>query len=160
MAEISISDPKWEDMVGEHNSAPHDNAVFLKWHSDYIVRFHELLKTVPAYEQPTPDSIAAWTEVPEDLKVEFEINGRTVKWIPVWDSLVKRLQNNIASFKSLDDLANEINPLHGFLHVAVGEVYKEPHIADPASAPRSTYFWQIHGLIDLWYRKGVAQSLS
>lgn len=144
MAEINISTNRWEEMVREHSAAPHHGARFITWHSEFILRFHELLKTVPDGERPDRADIAAWTEVPVELK---RVNG----WDSDWDALEDRLNNNIGSFESLDELANEIYHPHNFLHVAAARAYNDRYVGNPQTAPRSTYFWQIHGLIELWH---------
>lgn len=145
MAKINISDPEWENLVSDHRKAPHHGAEFLRWHGEFIVRFHKLLESVPEDERPEPASIAPWAAIPEDLK---GANG----WNQNWDDLEEKLQKDIASFLSLDDLAQEIHPLHDFLHSAVREVYRDPDIYPAENAPRSTYFWQLHGLIERWHQ--------
>ncbi|MDE0245838.1 MAG: hypothetical protein OXM59_10915 [Gammaproteobacteria bacterium] len=151
MAAINIKNDRWEAMIGEHSNAPHLGARFLTWHSEFILRFHELLKTVTDDQQPDRAAITAWTAVPDELKRDIEFLSQTVKWDADWEQLEMKLQTDIGSFQSLDDLAREVNGLHGFLHLAVAHVHQEPHITDINNAPRSTYFWQIHGLVELWH---------
>ncbi|MDE2809471.1 MAG: hypothetical protein OXN90_13735 [Gemmatimonadota bacterium] len=144
MPEININASEWDDMVREHLNAPHHGAEFLTWHSEFILRFHALLKRVPDQQRPKPADIAAWPAVPQDLK---GVGG----WDPEWEPLEARLRTNIKSFDSLEDLVEEIYQLHNFLHTAAARFYSDKFVGDRRTAPRSTYFWQIHGLVELWH---------
>ena len=154
MPEIRINDPErdetnhpvWDAMLNEHAEHHHHGAEFLTWHSEFIARFASLLNSLPEADRPAKESIEPWTEIPEALK-------KASIWKTEWDEREDRLQGDIASFKSLEELANFINPLHAALHGAVAEVYNDPNIASVETAPRSTYFWQLHGLIERWYQK-------
>ena len=145
MPEIRINHPEWDAMLNDHAHHHHRGAEFLTWHSAFIARFKRLLDSLPEADRPAEESIEPWTEIPADLKTA---SG----WEPEWDALESRLQGEIESFTSLEELANDINPLHGFLHGAIAEVYGDPNIASPEVAPRSTYFWQLHGLVERWHQ--------
>ena len=145
MPEIRIKDAKWKEMLDDHAGHDHSGAEFLKWHSKFIAQFASLLESLPKADRPAEASIEPWTEIPGDLK---SASG----WKSEWDALESRLQGKIESFTSLEELADEINPLHNFLHRAVAEVYGDPNMANTARAPRSTYFWQLHGLVERWYQ--------
>ncbi len=145
MPEIRINNPEWDAMLNAHARHHHRGPAFLTWHSEFIARFERLLSSLPEADRPAEESIEPWTKIPGDLK-------RTSTWQPEWDARESRLQGDIASFTSLEELANYINPLHGFLHGAVAEVYGDPNIARPETAPRSTYFWQLHGLVERWHQ--------
>ena len=145
MPEIRINDPEWDAMLDDHAEHDHHGVEFLTWHSAFIARFEGLLNTLEEAKRPAEESIEPWTEIPGDLKTAST-------WKTKWSERESRLQNNIASFTSLEELANYINPLHDDLHGAVAEVYGDSNIADVATAPRSTYFWQLHGLIERWHQ--------
>src|SRR5690606_34126776 len=57
------------------------------------------------------------------------------------------------SFASADELGRFIEStyLHNCIHQEAAELYGEPDLGDFDVAPRSTVFYQIHGLIDRWY---------
>lgn len=145
MPEIRINHPEWDAMLEDHAQHHHHGAEFLTWHSAFIARFERLLDTLPEADRPAEESIEPWTEIRGDLKTAST-------WKTEWDALESRLQDDIASFTSLEELANYINPLHDSLHDAVAEVYDDPHIASVETAPRSTYFWQLHGLVERWHQ--------
>ena len=61
----------------------------------------------------------------------------------------QRLQD-MANFGSHDELGRFLEwGLHGYLHFAAANMFNEPIIMGWKS-PRSTYFWQLHGLIEHW----------
>lgn len=147
MARIRINHPKWDAMLDDHARHNHLGADFLTWHSDFIDRFKELLKLLQANNQPRPreKDIEPWKEIPQILK------GASM-WKDEWDELEDNLQHNIGSFENLTELANDILPLHNDLHRAVQEIHKDRYIAIRETAPMSTYFWQLHGLIERWHQ--------
>ena len=151
MPEIRINDPEWDAMLKDHARHRHEGAEFLTWHSDFIARFESLLNSLPEADRPAEESIEPWTEIPGDLK-------SVSTWKTEWDERESRLQSDIASFTSLEELANYIIPLHDDLHGGVEEVYGDPHIASRITAPRSTYFWQLHGLIEHWHQAWLRRS--
>ncbi|TDJ00723.1 MAG: hypothetical protein E2O76_04565 [Caldithrix sp.] len=54
----------------------------------------------------------------------------------------------MSNFGSLDELGRFLEwSLHGFLHNAAAGMWNE-QILLSFQSPRSTYFWQLHGLID------------
>ena len=145
MPEIRINHPEWDAMLKAHAGHPHHGAAFLTWHSAFIARFERLLNSLPEADRPAKESIEPWTEIPGDLKTaSTPVSERDEREI--------RLQDDIASFTSLDELANYILPLHDDLHGAVEKVYGDRHIGSRATAPRSTYFWQLHGLVERWHQ--------
>ena len=133
-------------MLKDHGEHRHQGAEFLTWHSEFIARFETLLQSLPEADRPAEESIEPWSEIPEDLKT-------ATMWKSEWDERENRLHGEIASFKSLEELATYINPLHGVLHGAVAEVYGDTNIASVSRAPRSTYFWQLHGLVEHWHQE-------
>lgn len=115
---------------------------FLDWHQGYIQRFNQWVDSLPVSARPD-DSIAAWNAIPQMLKMSML----------GWDSRFaneERLLANMANFESLDELGQFVEwSLHGFLHNASANMWNEPMLLSFES-PRSTFFWQLHGLVDHW----------
>ncbi|MDE0521012.1 MAG: hypothetical protein OXH79_03545 [Boseongicola sp.] len=154
MPTINIDHPEWDQFVHEHlTPGIHAGALFLTWHGDYVARFHRLMNTLPPnIGQPKPADVAPWLKIPNRLK-------RTRTWVAEASDLQNRedkLQNSIQTFKTLEELAGHIVPLHNAMHRAAEEAYNEPHIANIVNAPRSTYFWRLHGLVETWHQAWIA----
>jgi hypothetical protein len=65
-----------------------------------------------------------------------------------------QIVNNAPAFASDDELGQYIEGgVHGCMHMAAAEVYGEPDLASPSTAADSTYFYQLHGLIDAWWQQ-------
>lgn len=119
---------------------------FLVWHRGYIQRFKEWAEEnkdeIPGY----PESIEAWTKVPAELK--SSILG--------WNQEYKEDEESFTEmwrYLRLDDLGKTIEwGIHGFMHSATAKLHNEP-ILRTFHSPKSTYFWQLHGLIDLWRQR-------
>jgi hypothetical protein len=118
---------------------------FLNWHSRYIKLFNAWVDALPKHERPDPKTIAPWTEIPAILKTV------ALGWTK-WHSDAEQRLQNMANFGTHDELGRFIEDgLHNrYLHGAAAKEFGEPDIADPAKAPSSTYFWQMHGLIERW----------
>lgn len=120
---------------------------FLKWHSAYIQEFSKWWESANKATRPKKREIKAWKEIPAELKKK--------KW--GWDKRhaddEKKLQD-MANFSTHDQLGRHIlKRLHDFLHGAAAKKYKDPFVGSSKTAPRSTYFWQIHGLIENWSKE-------
>jgi len=120
---------------------------FLVWHQGYLQRFRDWVALAPA-ERPDPDSIRAWTEIPMMLKMGM------VGWNQQYAQDEARLQD-MTSFATLDELGRFLEwGLHGWLHRAAASMWNEP-VLTTYESPRSTYFWQLHGLIDHWRQQWI-----
>ena len=65
---------------------------------------------------------------------------------------------DMSSFGTLDELGRFLEwGMHGYLHHAAAIMFNEPVLMRYES-PRSTYFWQLHGLIENWRLRWVAQN--
>lgn len=120
---------------------------FLIWHRRYINQFMFWLKVSPdsaSLDEAIVRGCMAWRRIPDVLK--------NPDW--GWDDYSEAEQHlqNMSNFETHDDLGRFIEGgLHdNFLHNAAAEAFKEPDINDANKAPESTYFWQIHGLINGW----------
>ena len=128
-------------------------AEFLNWHGGYIDRFNAWVNTLPDNAQPDQASIEPWTAIPMGFKMGM------LGWNQERSSQEQRLQD-MSNFGTLDELGIFLEwGLHGFLHGAAARMFNEPVIMTFAS-PRSTYFWQLHGLIENWRQGWIAQSNS
>lgn len=116
---------------------------FLVWHQGFVQRFNQWVNSLPATSRPSSDSIIPWRSIPRMLKMSVQGWNRNF-------ANEERLLENMANFSSLDDLGRFLEwSLHGFLHNAASGMWNEPVLLSFES-PRSSYFWQLHGLIDHW----------
>lgn len=129
--------------VGGRRPALGSGEEFLVWHQGFVERFHAWVNGIPANEQPPADRIAPWRSIPQMLKMSM------LGWsADLADE--EQLLTDMSNFDSLDDLGRFLEwSLHGFLHNAAAGMWSEPVLLSFESL-RSTYFWQLHGLIDLW----------
>lgn len=116
---------------------------FLVWHKGFVQRFHQWVNSLPTNQQPSANDIAPWHAIPQMLKMSM------LGWnVDLADE--EQTLNDMSNFDSLDDLGIFLEwSLHGFLHNAASNMWDEPILLTYES-PRSTYFWQLHGLIDYW----------
>jgi hypothetical protein len=116
---------------------------FLVWHRGYLARFHQWVQSLPQTDRPDPASIAPWQAIPQGLKMGM------VGWTAARAQDEQRLAN-MSNFSSLDEVGRFIEwGLHGFLHSGSSAMWNEPVLLSFRS-PRSTFFWQLHGLVDHW----------
>jgi len=135
-----------------HHTEDKPSEAFLVLHQGFIARFHTWVGTLAESERPDADSISAWHAVPEVLK------ETALGWSKRRADAEHRLSVDIGSFDSLEELGEFIeSSLHGWLHGASAEYWNEPVMATFQS-PRSTFFWQLHGLIDHWRQRWVDQN--
>ncbi|MDE0534341.1 MAG: tyrosinase family protein [Albidovulum sp.] len=145
---ISSSNSDWQGMLEDHSRHPHNgNAHFLVWHHDFILKFSALRNNLPKAQQPNPNTIAAWPNVPVEITT-------TPSW-QQFAQLESRLDTNIESFGSIEGLANSMIRMHDYLHFATAIAYGDPNVAHTDTAPWSPLFWQLHGLIDRWYTEAT-----
>ncbi|MEU3862694.1 hypothetical protein AB0F03_36210, partial [Streptomyces sp. NPDC028722] len=124
---------------------PGSGIEFLEFHRQFIADFRSWFDQ---QEPPPvdPKSLEPWTEVPDELK-RLPAWGR---WAP--DEV--RIVNNPGSFGSADQVGIFIeNGIHNsFLHSATADAFGDELVRDVHSSPQSTYFYQIHGLVDFWWK--------
>lgn len=121
---------------------------FLVWHQGYLQRFREWVNGIPPSQQPPNDAISPWRTIPRMLKMSML----------GWNANLageEELLSDMSNFESIDALGRFLEwSLHGFLHNAASGMWNEPVLLSFES-PRSTYFWQLHGLIDHWRQQWV-----
>lgn len=138
------------DLLAEHqrwHHAFHVNNNFnppIGW-GDNFLRFHRqfIRKVLAWYQAQGYDMslVQPWREVPQGIRMSscYDINAE------------RRVLFQPQSFASADELGRFIERLHACIHDAGAVVLNEPILQDLDIAPRSTYFYNIHGMIDNWY---------
>ena len=100
------------------------------------------------FQQPSADAnaVAPWTDVPQQLRQS------NFGWNTQWENDALRLHTVSPPFPNEDALGIFIETgIHNnFLHSATAAWSGEAIIGNLHS-PQSTYFYQIHGLVDLWW---------
>ncbi len=121
---------------------------FLVWHEGFVARFHQWVNNLPQGQRPPAASIEAWRTIPQGLKMSM------LGWNAERADDEVRL-SDMSNFSSLDALGRALEwGLHGWLHNAAAGMWSEPVLLSFES-PRSSYFWQLHGLIDHWRQQWV-----
>jgi hypothetical protein len=138
---------------------------FLQFHRDFMAQVMGWYNAQPFGTAPfnvapfqtlasAQAAVAGWTSVPAALKV-----GAT-GWGSVQAAQEARLTTLLPPFSSVDDLGNYIEGgIHGWIHGAAATAFGEP-VVGTFHSPLSTYFYGIHGLVDLWWRNWGASTKS
>ncbi|RKP50102.1 hypothetical protein D7Z26_20040 [Cohnella endophytica] len=113
---------------------------FLRFHRDYISR------ALAWYNQSgnDPRLVEPWASVPE-----------AIRRAPCYNQAAEaRVISQPESFATSDELGRfiESSNLHACIHQTSAQLYADPDINDFDVAPHDTVFYNIHGLIDRWYR--------
>ncbi|XID92517.1 hypothetical protein ACF3MZ_29320 [Paenibacillaceae bacterium WGS1546] len=113
---------------------------FLQFHRDFIRR------ALDWYEKSGLDPwlVEPWDSVPEEIRRA-----------PCYNRAAEaRIMLRPESFASADELGRfiESSNLHGCIHEEAAVLYAAPELNDFDIAPRDTLFYNIHGMIDRWYR--------
>ncbi|OXM14081.1 hypothetical protein [Paenibacillus herberti] len=138
------------DLLEEHQRWHHVNHVtnnnpppigwgdrFLSFHRQYI------RKVLSWYQSQGYDMrlVQPWTEVPQGIRMS-----------PCYDRNAEmRLRFQPQSFATSDEMGRYLERLHACIHDVGSVLFNEPILQDLDLAPRSTYFYNIHGMIDNWY---------
>ncbi|SDW67624.1 hypothetical protein [Paenibacillus sp. CF384] len=139
-----------QEHVQWHHANHHDDpsqlpagygAKFMQFHRYFIN------KALQWYYQQgyDPQLVAPWQSVPEAIRNTSCYNRNAEA----------RLMNNLQSFSTLDQLGLFIegSNLHGCIHQEASRIFGENFLNDFDLAPQSTYFYQIHGMLDQWYKR-------
>jgi Bacterial pre-peptidase C-terminal domain len=117
---------------------------FLQFHRDFVAQFHIWYDTQPFAD---PVAVAPWTSIPAALK-----NPALTGWNATLAVQEARITTNSPAFTTADELGTYIEGgIHGWIHSATAIAFNEPVVANFHS-PQSTYFYQIHGLVDGWWQ--------
>lgn len=113
---------------------------FLSFHRDYLRR---VLAWYASAGRPM-GLVQRWTAIPQALK-------QTSQWSSQATQQETLLADPRANFTNADALGRFIeNGIHNVLHNASAEAFGEGILTDLHS-PQSTYFHQLHGLVDEWW---------
>ena len=124
--------------------SPGGGLEFLQFHRDFVARFRAWYATQPAADLV---AITPWTAIPGPLK-----NPAVTNWNSSLAAQEQRLTTNVPPFPSADALGQYIEGgIHNWIHGATANAFNEPIVAGFHS-PQSTFFYQIHGLVDRWWR--------
>jgi hypothetical protein len=122
---------------------PGSGLEFFTFHRTYIAQFHAWYDVQPDADQA---AVAAWTAIPAELK-DPAVTG----WDGTRQVQEQRIVSNNPPFADADDLGQYVEGgIHGWLHGAAAAAYGES-ILNTFHSPQSTYFWQLHGLVDHWW---------
>jgi hypothetical protein len=123
---------------------PGSGLEFLQFHRDFVAQFHTWYDGQPGADQ---NAVAPWTAIPPEVKVS------AVGWNMNLAGQEQRITTNNPPFVSADELGQFVeNGIHNWIHGATGDAFNEPAVKDLHS-PQSTYFYKIHGLVDLWWQQ-------
>ena len=124
--------------------SPGGGLEFLQFHRDFVARFRAWYEAQPGADLA---AITPWTAIPAPLKVPAVTN-----WNSSLATQEQRIVSNAPPFGSADELGEYIEGgIHNWIHGATASAFNEPIVAGFHS-PQSTYFYQIHGLVDRWWR--------
>lgn len=123
---------------------PGSGAEFLIFHRDFVRKFHDWYDGQPF---ANPAAVAPWSAIPAELKVP------EAGWNQVTMGQEQRILTNNPPFADYDALGIEIEGgIHNnFLHSAAAMIYHDELVRSPATSPRSTLFYKIHGLVSHWW---------
>src|SRR5882724_3171104 len=139
---------------------------FLQFHRDFMVQVMAWYNVQPFGAAPfnvapfqnlasAQAAVAGWPAIPAPIK-----NGGVTGWGGVQIAQEARLTTLTPPFASVDDLGSYIEGgIHGWIHGATAAAYGEP-VVGTFHSPLSTYFYGIHGLVDLWWRNWQATQKS
>ncbi|MEW9672720.1 hypothetical protein ABLT31_28205 [Ammoniphilus sp. 3BR4] len=121
-----------------------DGVEFLRFHRYYMNRALSWYRT----QGLNPRMVRPWSSIPSQIK-------RHPRWNRRLQDAENRIINDPGSFRSSDELGLFIQTsnLHRAVHLLGSSVFDEPEFAEIGLSPRSTYFYNWHGLIDNWWRQ-------
>lgn len=123
---------------------PGSGLEFFQFHRDFVVQFHAWYDSQPGADQ---SAVAAWTALPPEVK---DVN---LGWNENLVAQEQRITTNNPPFASADELGQFVeNGIHNWIHGAVASAFGDP-VVGGFHSPRSTYFYKIHGLVDLWWQQ-------
>jgi hypothetical protein len=122
--------------------SPGSGQEFLTFHRYFLNKFHRWYDFRPGTNLTI---VYPWHQIPGGLK------DPSLGWNQNLANIENRIVNNPGSFTSADQLGIYIEgSIHGWLHNASATYYREPILATFHS-PESSYFYQLHGLVDKWW---------
>lgn len=121
-----------------------DGLEFLSFHRDFISEVLEWYNT----QRLNPRLVEPWSSIPSEIK-------RHPGWTREIQDTENRIVRNLSSFNSSDELGRFLltSSLHDAVHIIGSEVFNDNDFGQISRAPRSTLFYNWHGLIDNWWRR-------
>lgn len=102
----------------------------------------------------------------------YRLSGLDPRWVEPWDlppepirrascydrQAEERLARQPQTFASADEFGRfiESSGLHACLHQEAADLFGDPDLSDFDVAPRSTLFYNIHGMLDRWWQNWEA----
>jgi len=122
--------------------SPGSGQEFFTFHRYYLGKFHRWYDFRPGIDLTI---VYSWSQIPAGLK------DPSLGWNQNLANIEDRVINDPGSFASADELGIYIEgSIHGWLHNASASFFREPILANLHS-PESSYFYQLHGLVDRWW---------
>jgi hypothetical protein len=116
---------------------------FLDFHHQFLIDFHLWYDVQPGADLAL---VAPWSAIPAELKA-----GEWVIDINAFEAQV----NNTGAFATEDALGLYIEPVHNTGHGVMASVYNDGLVGPIMTSPRSSHFYNWHGLIDKWRNQWV-----
>lgn len=123
---------------------PGSGLEFFQFHRDFVGQFHAWYDSQPGADQ---NAVAPWTALPSQVKAP------AVGWNPNLAAQEQRITTNSPPFTSADALGQFVeNGIHNWVHGATATAFQDESVRSLHSV-QSTYFYKIHGLVDLWWQQ-------
>jgi hypothetical protein len=119
---------------------------FLNFHRAFLAKVFDWFGKQPAAYQAKYD-LSSWIAIPTELKTD-----PATGWNAAYAGNEQRILTLSPAFSGEDEFGWYIqHTIHNnWMHQACAIHYKDPEIGSPMTSPLSTYFYQIHGLIEKW----------
>ena len=122
---------------------------FLTFHGKFLQDALAWYATQPGNN---PQLVAPWDSIPAELKNDPQTNWNDPNQnFPAKEARITTQPNSFASDDELG-IFIETGIHNNFLHGACAVHFHDANIGDPMKAPRSSYFYNIHGLVSLWWK--------
>jgi hypothetical protein len=112
---------------------------FLDFHHQFLIDFHLWYDTQPGADLAI---VAPWSAIPAEMK--------SVVWFGVDINAFEAQVNDPNAFADEDALGLFIEPVHNTGHGIMASVYSDALVGPIDKSPRSSHFYNWHGLIDHW----------
>ena len=132
-------------LANHHIDRPGYGVGLLDFHRDLIA---DVLKWMHDTGRDT-SSVQPWPAIPADLAAHHTFNAKR-------SQAVRRITQRPYTFRDLDDFGlfltseDRSDNLHLWFHDVTRTAFNDPLVREFTTAPRSTYFYNFHGLIQNW----------
>lgn len=124
---------------------PGSGLEFLTYHMALVAHFHAWYDV-----QPDDQGVVApfWTSVPQELQ------DPNLGWTQEYADTQNTILNNPLTYATADAFGIVVeNGIHNWVHEAAAQYYNQPDVSSPMKAVDNTIFYQIHGMINDWWRQ-------